>query len=359
MELMTMRASTPRELVEALQNRASGARDQLWQLLREPLQRLMGEFRERHSLDSDDERLTLHALHAAETWLRTRPPGSFTGTSWPAFRAGLLLHLAKLASLPFGQSPTVTTPAAGPTPLPQSAAYHSETLFLPHQRVGKYWFGGDWFAGLEAGDGSLWVIVADVTGHGYYAYLLATALPGVWQACWKAARPKQPADLLAAMHHLLEECLPEGVYVECTLARMGPDGEVVVAPAGGSRLLVCKGHGRPDLVKLCGTWLGFRAPRAADQRTWVLEAGDELLLGTDGVFDQLAEHGEAAVVEHLGRRGQPDTLIQGVRHLLGETLTKGPQKDDITAVLLRRRPHEAAVTGSLPVPSPRHEAGNV
>jgi hypothetical protein len=91
----------------------------------------------------------------------------------------------------------------------------------------------------------------------------------------------------------------------------------------------------------------------------VLGPGDELLLGSDGVFDHLAEHGEAAVVEHLGRPGQPDTLLGGVRGLLGPVLGKEPQKDDITAVLLRRRPKPAAVPGSLPVPSPRHEAGNV
>jgi hypothetical protein len=366
---MPPRPATPRDLVEALQNRAAGARDHLWQLLREPLGRLMGELRKRHDLGRDEEQLTLHALHAAETWLRTRPAGAFAGMSWPAFRAGLLLHVARLASLPFGQepAPAVSTQtrsasdgnAVGPQPLPASPSYHSETLFLPHQQVGKYWFGGDWFAGLEAADGSLWVIVADITGHGYYAYLLASVLPGVWQACWNAARPAQPADLLAAMHKLLQECLPEGVYVECTLVRLGPEGEAVVAPAGGTRLLLRRGRGRPDLLKLRGSWLGFNPPAVADQRTWMLDAGDELLLGTDGVFDQLAAVGEAAIVEHLGRTGQAGTLIEGVRHLLRKALENGPQKDDITAVLLLRRPRPVEVAGPLPVSTPRHEAGNV
>jgi hypothetical protein len=377
---MPPRPATPRDLVEALQNRAEGARDHLWQLLREPLGRLMGELRKRHGLGLDEEHLTLHALHAAETWLRTRPAGAFAGTSWPAFRAGLLLHVARLASLPFGQesAPAASTQArsardgtaVGPQPLPSSPSYHSETLFLPHQQVGNYWFGGDWFAGQEAADGSLWVIVADITGHGYYAYLLASALPGVWQACWNAARPAQPAELLAAMHDLLQECLPEGVYVECTLVRLGPKGEAVVAPAGGSRLLVRRGRGRPDLLKLRGSWLGLSPPTAADQRTWTLDDGDELLLGSDGVFDQLADRGEAAVVEHLGRTAQGGTLIEGVRDLLHKSLASGPQKDDITAVLLLRRPRPAATGGSPvaarnlqatggPPVAADHEAGNV
>jgi serine phosphatase RsbU (regulator of sigma subunit) len=354
---MDSRHATPRELVEALQHRADGARARLWEFLRAPVGRLMDELRSRHRLGQDRERLTTHALHAAETWLRTRPATSFTGMTWGAFRAAALLHLAKLAALPFGRA---VGAAAGPQPLPESHLYDSETLFLPHDRVGPYWFGGDWFGGLEAADGSLWVIVADVTGHGYFAYLLASALPGVWQACWGEAgpAPAQPADLLAAMHGLLADCLPEGVYAECTLVRLSPGGEAVVAPAGGSRLLLRRGRGRPDLLKLRGTWLGLKAPSPADQRSWVLGQGDELLLGSDGVFDHLEAHGEAGVIEHLGRSAAVATLCDGVRQLLSQALQQGPQRDDITAVLLRRRPGPA-VARAAPASPPRHEVGDV
>jgi hypothetical protein len=330
---MESRYPTPRQLVEALQSRAAGAREQLWQVVRSPLARLMQELRARHGLRQDPERLTLHALHAAETWVRTRLPSTFAGMNWAAFRAAVLLHLAKLTALPFGPE---AAPAGQPPPLPSSALYHCESLFLPHEQVGDYWFGGDWYGGREDGDGSLWVLVADVTGHGYFAYLMASALPSVWQACWNGApAPGQPAELLAAMHHLLHDCLPDGVYVECTLARLSPAGEVVVAPAGGTRLLLRRGQAPPDLLKLRGTWLGLSPPSVADQRSWRLDDGDELLLGTDGVFDQLADHGEAAVVEQLG---QPESLCDGVRRLLRQTLQKGPQKDDVTALVLRRRP---------------------
>ena len=50
------------------------------------------------------------------------------------------------------------------------------------------------------------------------------------------------------------------------------------------------GAPRADLLKLRGTWLGLRAPTARDQQTWRLDAGDELLLGTDGMFDQFGGH---------------------------------------------------------------------
>jgi hypothetical protein len=327
------RYATPRDLVEGLHDSAPGARGQLAEGLREPLARLMDELVSRHKLAQDRGRLTLHALHAAETYLRTRPREEFARLSWPAFRGALLLQVARLAFQPFGVAPAPETfGGTGPAPLPESPAYQSQTFFLPHDRVGGFWFGGDWYGGRTAGDGALWVVVADVTGHGYFAYLLASVLPGVWEACWKAAAADvRPVGLLTAMHQLLESCLPDGVFVECTLARLTPDGEATLAPAGGTRFLLRRRGGRPDLKKLRGAWLGLHAPHAEDQHTLTLADGDELLLGTDGAFDSLADHGGDVPSD-------APSLLDAVRAVLREALRDGPQKDDITLVLLRRRP---------------------
>jgi hypothetical protein len=358
---MEPRYATPRELVEALQRRADGARADLWQRLGEPVERLIDELVARHQLDADRGKLSRHALHLAETYLRTRSARPFATMTWIAFRGAVLLQLAKLVFQPYGGP---AGPAAGPQPLPESPSYQCQTIFLPHERIGNHWFGGDWFAGAHADDGSLWVIVADITGHGYHAYLLASSLPGVWQQCWQNTPPatRQPADLLAAMHHLLKDCLPEGVYVECTLARLGPEGDVTVVPAGGTRLVLRRGGaGRTDLLKLRGTWLGLGAPSRGDQHTWQLDAGDELLLGTDGMFDQLLDHAGDEVFERLEGCANGRGLFDAVPQLLSETLRETPPKDDITMVLLRRRApvEESAATLPFPGCSVRNGAGDV
>jgi hypothetical protein len=356
---MEPRYATPKDLVEALHARTDGARRQLWQGLREPLGRLLDGLVGQHRLAVGRDRIMLHALHSAETYLRTRPPREFEPLTWTAFRATVLLQVAKLASHPFTAAPG---PASGPPPLPPMDAYHSQTFFLPHDRVGDHFFGGDWFGGLRAEDGALWVLVADITGHGYHAYLLASTLPGVWQACWDAAAPEecQPADLLAAMHDLLEDCLPDGIFVECTLARLGPDGEATVAPAGGTRLLVRRGGaGRADLLKLRGSWLGVGPPLAGDQHTYRLGDGDELLLATDGLYDQLEDAG-ADVADLLTRTSNTDTLLDDAWRLLREALRRTPQKDDITMVLLRRRARvEDGPAVASPGPPLRNGTGNV
>jgi serine phosphatase RsbU (regulator of sigma subunit) len=337
---MKQRLRTPGELVEALQQRDESARGRLWEAVRAPLERLMGELIVRHRLEQDSDRLTLHALHLAETWIRTRPPREFDRLSWDAFRNAVLLHVARLSLSPFGvgagqeqASRERERPEAGaPAPLPACNLYHNETLFLPYERVGGFWFGGDWYGGRKAADDALWVIVADVTGHGYYAYLLASVLPHVWEACWKDAPPgMRPADLLQGMHDLLESCLPEGVYVECTLVRLDAAGQATAAPAGGSRLLLRRQGGASDLLKLRGGWLGLFPPSPADEKSWTLAEGDELLLGTDGAFDHLP----ATVGGQSGSASA--NLMEDIRRLLREALHHGPQKDDITLVLLRRR----------------------
>jgi hypothetical protein len=341
---MALRYVTPRELILALQERSEGARAQLHNLLHDSLARLLEDLRSRYRLKHSSATLTRNALHVAETYLRTHPVESFTGMSWSAFRAALLVHVAKLASQPYGQpSPTKRAPSQ----LPRSRRYHSEVLFLPFERVGDAWFSGDWYGGLEAADGSLWVLVADITGHGYQAYLLASTLAGVWQRSWEAA-PTSPAELLASMHDLLTDCLPEGVYVECTLVRLHPEGEVVAAPAGGTRLMLRRGRQKqPILVQMRGAWLGLFRPSTHEQQTWTLEEGDELLLATDGLYDQLHEHGSPNVVECLGQLGEDTGLFECVRQLLHQTLERTPQRDDITLVFLRRHERASESAASL------------
>lgn len=332
---------TPKDLVEALQRGHPSAREELRQRLGDGLRRLLDVLRLRRGLRHDPGLLFRNVLHSLAVALRTRPLAEFDGMGWDAFLAALLVQAGKLTLEPFGGSllkpgPVVPhSPAPGPSPLPICPVYHSETYFLPFEQVGAHRFGGDWYAGRHGPDGSLWVIVADVTGHGYYAYLLAATLPHLWSLCWEAGEPKEPAELLQRLHHRLEESLPEGVYVEATLARLRPDGQVVVAPGGGIRLLLRqRTQMRVALMRLRGGWLGFMAPSAHDQHSWALAEGDELLLGTDGLFDQV----EAILARDLGEHlsGAPG-LFRAMERLLRDALERHPQKDDITLVLLRKR----------------------
>ena len=330
--------ATPESLVVALHNRADGARAQLWEWLREPVRRLMEQLRARHGLGHSLDRLTQNALYAAETFVRTRPAGEFASMSVAAFRAFVLVQLAKQALDPFGGRRDGAVPV--PEPLPESKSYVCRTIYLPYEKVGGLWFGGDWYGGVEA-HGTLWVIVADITGHGYCASLLANTLPAVWRACWANGRLQEarPNDVLGAMHDMLSDNLPDGVYAECTLLRLGADGQVTIAPAGGSRLFLRRaGECEVELLRLRGPWLGLERPSATEEKSCTLRQGDELLLASDGVFDQLTESAGASsgIARLVGEALGKGNLLDAVRDVLERALRSRPQKDDITLVLCRR-----------------------
>ncbi len=342
---MDQRYHTPQELVEGLHGRRPGARAQLWQLLREPLTHLMHKLISRHGLDEEGDLLTTHALHSAETGLRSRQPGAFAGVSWSAFRGSLLVQMARLATQPHGNPTLADSPA--PLPLPDSPGYVSQTFSRPYTRLGHHFFGGDWYAGRQLDDGSLWVFLADVTGHGYFAYLLASGLPALWQECWNmhAHRTPEPIELLTSMHELLCESMPEGIFLEGILVRLDSDGEATVVSAGGTRLLLRRGSRRPDLLKLRGAWLGLRAPSSDEQHCFSLDDGDELLLATDGVFDQLEDSGNDGTFP----AGLTGGLFDSMRRQIEQSLAHGPQKDDITMVLLRRRAPREQPARTIPI----------
>jgi serine phosphatase RsbU (regulator of sigma subunit) len=332
---------TPKDLVEALHHRSCEARAHLRKVLYPAIDQLMVKLLREHGLAQDHGLLSRHALHSVETFLRTQKCAEFERMSWPTFHAIALVHVAKMVFPP--ASGQQTELVLKPDPLPECPAYESQTSFLPCEKIGDYSVGGDWFGGAAAKDGSLWVIVADVTGHGYSAYLLASNLPTVWRACWESLPTdcSQPVALLDAMHGLLADCLPEGIYVECVLARLNGDGRMTVAPAGGSRLLLRRAPpGHITMHTLRGSWLGLVPPDPADQQAWALCNDDELILASDGLFDQLGERGRSsgAFTDLLACAQCASTLFDAVDRAVGESLQEHSQKhvpheiDEIPAV---------------------------
>jgi serine phosphatase RsbU (regulator of sigma subunit) len=86
---------------------------------------------------------------------------------------------------------------------------------------------------------------------------------------------------------------------------------------------------------LRGTWLGLSAPKVEEQHELLLDPGDEVLLTTDGAIDQLEEQGGLERAAREGATGA--SLLAALRGRLEAALAAGPQLDDITLVLVRRR----------------------
>lgn len=323
---------TPRDLVSALQAGEAKARTRFTELLRDPLLKLLTQLTREHPRAAPPTMLVERALRLAEVHARAHATRNI---SWRAFLGELLFQVGRVLAQP----PSEERAPVEQESLPECHAYVSETYVRPYEAVGGERFGGDWFIGQHDADGTLWVLMADITGHGYHAYLLASTLPHLWRVAWeRATTHERPADVLAALHEQLAGVMPEGIYVEGTLLKMQPSGEVIVQPAGGTRLLLRRqGAARPELLTYRGFWLGLMPPSPDDQRQFRLLPGDELIVGTDGLYDQLDGHAGRDLDAHLGA-GSSEGLFEWITGLVRASLAAGPQKDDITLLLLRRRP---------------------
>jgi hypothetical protein len=341
------RYGTPYDLVHGLHAGEAAARARFGELLREPLLKLLEQLARERNLPLRPADLVGRVLRLAEVHARALPEVEARGISWRAFVGGILLQVGRVLGQP-GSPGTATASGTGPSAVPDCPVYACQAYSRPSDRIGETFFGGDWFVGQHDAEGALWVLLADVTGHGYHAYLLASALPHIWRMAWERSGSQgQPADVLTAFHQLLASILPDGVYVEGTLLKLQPGGDVLVQPAGGTRLLLRRqGVTVPELLKYRGFWLGLMPPTADDQQRLRLGPGDELIAGTDGLFDQIDGHEGRDLDAHL-RSASTAELFDWITGLVRDSLEAGPQKDDITLLLLcRRSPARLAREGS-------------
>jgi hypothetical protein len=328
---------SPFQLVTAIHAGDDQARTVLEKWCQRPIAALITRIGERigHASGHPDL-LTSRALRWLLMYLRNRDPSSYKDLRLETFVKSLVLAVYRWLD------PSRTDEPAMPWSRltePAPDAYELRSHVQPLEHVG-----GDCWC-QDGGQGStLWVIVADVTGHGYPAYLLAAGLPHLWRSRPIAelrASANEPRELLGTLGLELELVLPAEIFVEALLGRFSSSGEVLLAAAGGCHpILRRSGICEVEFHRLSGCFLGLEIG-GRDQCSWTLDPGDELLLATDGLFDQPCgdqRRLNARLPERVGDRlSAGRDLHDAVIEVLGEALCAAPQQDDITVVTLRRR----------------------
>jgi serine phosphatase RsbU (regulator of sigma subunit) len=188
-------------------------------------------------------------------------------------------------------------------------------------------------------EGNLWILVADFTGHGYIAHLLASGLQYVWRMR-RIAQLRNgcctPVELLSALGRELEAVLPDEVFVEAVLGLFSRDGRVFLVGAGCCSVAVRRRR-EPgiELHEFGGYYLGIEQGER-DQRALALEVGDEVLLASDGLYEQPCGENrmlKADLPRRLGPCLAPGReLHDAILEILTEVLEACSQQDDITVV---------------------------
>jgi hypothetical protein len=195
-----------------------------------------------------------------------------------------------------------------------------ESEYRPAQRVG-----GDFFQIVRhPSDGSLLIVVGDVTGHGLKAAMMVSLLVGAIRD--RAETGYEPLALLEALNRRLHG---RGVvYATCLALRIQPDGAVALANAGHLPPYL---NGK-ELPMEGALPLGMIDNAEFSEMRFQLAPGDTLLLMTDGLAEAQDAQGRMFGFERIARLAQQSL---SAAEIAAAAQTFG-QQDDITVLRIVR-----------------------
>ena len=242
-----------------------------------------------------------------------------------------------------------------PRELPRLPGLDLAVRYLPAEDVA-----GDFYDFLPGSGRSLGVLIADVSGHGVPAALIASMLKVAVAA--QAEHAASPARLLTGINRIFHGQLDRQFITAVYLFVDLDAGTVTWANAGHPPPLLESAAGTAELQPT-GTVLGRLSRAAYTESALPFRPGDRLIAFTDGIPEAPGPAGEPFGEERLraclaGHRGQsPEALATGLLAQLAEwsvVSEEAVQADDVTLIVLADRtpgknlPPESSDSGAGP-----------
>lgn len=223
-----------------------------------------------------------------------------------------------------------------PRSLPRTSRLDLAGLNVQSREVG-----GDYYDLMDAGEGQHLVVIADVAGKGVPAALLASMVQASIRT--QAQDRKPVGEMMRRLNLLVHEATAADRFATCFLALVGGDAlSISFSNAGHNYPLLLPAAGGCRPLEEGGIPLGILPEVLYGEATALLEAGDSLLLYTDGITDarNMAgdDYGEDRLVhlaKSLPRSLTAEELIQAVAEDVSRFTGGAEQADDITLVALK------------------------
>jgi len=197
---------------------------------------------------------------------------------------------------------------------------------------------GDFYEFVRLDDNRMGVLVADVTGHGVPAALIAAMIKVAMQSVTNCA--DNPGRVLGELNRILSPQIGAQLVSAAYLV-LDPELRMAKYSAAGHPPLLWLGRGKLERVESNGLLLGVLQGQEYPVRELRLQPGDRLMLYTDGVMESENAKGEAfgdvKLVEtmHANRAMAPsqfvEELLAEIRLWQSDSLE---QQDDITVVVI-------------------------
>jgi serine phosphatase RsbU (regulator of sigma subunit) len=224
-----------------------------------------------------------------------------------------------------------------PRELPQTDYFELRALSMPCQTVG-----GDYYDVVRLPRDRFGFTVADVSGKGLPAAMLAATLQGAFVAV--ATGDPDPGDLFRRVNDFLCERTPPEMFATIFYGVLDRYGKFTFVNAGHAAPLVVRKGGVINRLDSPNFPLGLFSGATFEADHVQLEHGEHVLIFSDGVTEAQNVEGElfgevrlkALLEECAGQSTQAicDNVIATVRDFVGAA----PQADDLTLTVLRFGP---------------------
>jgi sigma-B regulation protein RsbU (phosphoserine phosphatase) len=200
--------------------------------------------------------------------------------------------------------------------------------------------GGDFFDILPMGE-RIAVAIGDVSGKGIPAALLMVMVRTLLREI--ARGMSEPAEVLVRLNASLCRDMPPSMFVTMALAVLFPGrvGRVALASAGHPEPILVRQGAAPKPVSVGGMILGVFEEALFEETEVDLEAGDSLVILTDGVIEVPGPEGKRVGLDRVLQtldRVRGESAQRQAEALTAETLASasGRITDDMTAFVLKR-----------------------
>ena len=231
-----------------------------------------------------------------------------TGRAWKAWRARDELRVEFEAAREVQErlvAPAVNVPG-----------FKIESAYVPAKQVG-----GDFFRIVPDSDGSVLIVVGDVSGKGLRAAMTVSAIIGALRTMPELPLPR----ILGALNRGLVGQMQAG-FATCCVARIGQDGAVTIANAGHLAPYV----NGVELELSPGLPLGLAAVVEYEEEHFKLEPDQTLTFVSDGVVEARNAQGELFGFERT------QAISNESASQIAKAAEQFGQEDDITVLSVSR-----------------------
>ncbi|MDJ0766003.1 MAG: SpoIIE family protein phosphatase [Myxococcota bacterium] len=202
--------------------------------------------------------------------------------------------------------------------------------------------GGDYHDVINI-EGTHWIIIGDVSGHGVAAGLVMMMVQTSIRSVLETHKHESPAAILKVVNRVIYDNilrLGENKYMTLTLLSCHDDGIFYFSGLHQDILIFRSASGEVETIETNGMWLGI-TDEIGDMLTidtLCLNPGDAMLLFTDGITEALSESKDLfsmdLLVHAFKQRG--DQPVQEIEKGILDAMEGYSIEDDVTLVVIKR-----------------------